>query len=78
MPTLLSEPSNVKNSFRATGVAKSYLLPEMTECLVFWFWFFFVVVVVFCFFHHTSKVMIVFQVVCVTDFILAPAFGLYK
>lgn len=60
---LLEEPSNMKNSFCATGVAKSYLLPGLWECFVF---------------HHTSKAMTVLQVVCINDFVLAPAFGLYK
>lgn len=64
MPTLLlEEPSNVKNSSGTTGVAKASLPPELWECFVF---------------HHTSKVMTVLQVVCITDFTLAPAFGFYN
>lgn len=64
MPTLLlEESSNVKNSSGTTGVEKTSLPPELWECFIF---------------HHTSKVMTVLQVVCITDFTLAPAFGVYN
>lgn len=64
LPTFpLYKHSNVKNSFSVTGVAKSYLLSELRECFIF---------------HHTSEVMTALQVVCINDFISAPAFGLHK
>lgn len=64
LPTFpLYKHGDVKNSFSVTGVAKSHLLPELGECFIF---------------HHTPKVMAGLQVVCINDFLSAPACGLHK
>lgn len=59
----LYKHGDVKNSFSITGVAKSYLLPELGECFIS---------------HHMPKAMAALQVVCINDFISAPACGLHK